>query len=150
MDPTIDRIDADFRGVLGSPAGAKLAARTSKRPANAWREGACLVLAEAVVKWLGETNATVWHLDWGMHVHIYVRVGDFAIDGGGVVLLDSFRQTWTAAGFDFASGTDRQVSISDAERLSIEFDDYATERLVRLLTRAIAPARALSTLKGRA
>jgi hypothetical protein len=76
--------DARFRAVITSPAALRLAARTSRHPRNPWRQGACLVLAEAVAAWLGGAAALFLVTDSGCAVHVFAGAGGLALDGGGI------------------------------------------------------------------
>ena len=144
---TRDALFDAFHAAITSSAAQALAMRTSKRPRNPWRQGACLVLAEAVVGWLGEENVQVWELSGAGH--IFVRAGDFTIDGGGILSLDEFRRQWSVeGGFDFDTERMYTTSIIAAEKSGYEFDDWATPRLARLLDRVASRVEALVVLRG--
>jgi hypothetical protein len=138
----LDRSELDrrFRTVLTGSAAQRLGRRTGKG-ANFWRNGACLVLASAVLAWLGEDPAiALWQLKTSRARHLFVRAGESVIDGGGIVAYAEFLQVWSEAGqVDFALADLQPVSLAQAEQIGVEFDDWATERLTAQLRRAISP-----------
>ena len=139
-----------FRDALASVPAHRLAMRTSRRSVSPWRQGACLVLAEAVLAWLGPDNAELWVTDAGHAQHAFIRVGDLALDGGGVTPYDAFVTLWAKATGEseekIRAGSSR-VTVAQAETSGFEFDAWATTKLTALLKRAISRTNALEALR---
>jgi hypothetical protein len=106
-----------------------------------------LVLAEAIVGWLGREQVEIWELDGPGHV--FVRVGNFILEGGGLLTEAEFREQWTSkGGFDFSTGQMFKSSVAQAEHGGYEFDDYASEHLSVLLAKAIDKDECLAALSN--
>lgn len=147
---TATDLNTAFRRVLRLPANQRLGMRSSKYPDDPWRRGACLVLAGAVLRWLDDDRASLWHLDDGMAQHLFVRVGDWVIDGAGITRFDTFVSTWSVLSGLPEPRTRRSMypsTVDQAEETGMEFDDWATERLARSLARAIDSDDALAALR---
>jgi len=138
-------LDQAFRSLLNSASALRLARRTGKGE-NPWRGGACLVLAEAVFAWLGEDQAQLWELSFGVQVHFFVRLGDWAFDGDGISPVDELLSRWMVQGLDLERATFEPVSVAAAERSGVEFDDYARNRLVLLLQQRLPAERVTAIL----
>ena len=144
---TLEEVSHLFARVIASPGAVRLALRTSRRPRNPWRQGACLVLAGAVVRWLGQDGAEVWEL---AGEHVLVKVGGLVIDGGGIAPVNEMLKVWAGDGGlgDCAVDGMHRSSLAEAERKGYEFDDWASERLAALLSKAIPRDAALEAMSS--
>ena len=147
---SLDDLGRAFVRVVASPAAVRLALRASwradRRPRNPWRQGACLVLAKAVVGWLGADGVEVWEL---AGEHVLVRAGGLAIDGGGIVPIEEMLRVWAVEGGlgDRVVDGLRRSSVAEAEEKGYDLDDLASERLAAMLSEAVPRQTALAALR---
>ena len=145
---TRSELDAALRALLRSPTALALGRRTGRRREDPWHTGACLVLATAVHHWLGDRSELVQL--GGSNAHIFVRVNDVAIDADGARPVSELLALWErSSDFDPARHDMTVLSQAAAERSGVEFDDYASERLLVLLRAKLPPAsEAMTSLEA--